>query len=184
MPQPALLIDPEHQRSTICSRSRGFGSASDDGLLLHAKRLTPFPTFDARVKWAAQTSLLRLPLIQSCSRSLCGADVFFAMPTKPVAKKPVPGKSQAVKPARKNVVQKTSAPDKAKGLRPLKETLQASLVQKKPAADKVEKLAKEYLSGLREVDVTFEKGTASRNIAPNIPNSPARYERSFLESTV
>jgi hypothetical protein len=42
----------------------------------------------------------------------------------------------------------------------LKETLQASLVQKKPARDKVENLAKEYLAELREVDVTFKKGTA------------------------
>jgi hypothetical protein len=38
------------------------------------------------------------------------------MPTKPVAKKPIPGKPQAVKPAQKNVVQKKPAPDKAKGL--------------------------------------------------------------------
>ena len=76
---------------------------------------------------------------------------FFAMPTKPVAKKPLPGKPQAVKPAQKNVVQKKPAPAKAKGLRLLKETPQASLVQKKPApksaADKVENLAKEALPG-------------------------------------
>src|ERR1700731_4425697 len=58
------------------------------------------------------------------------------MPTKPVAKKPIAGKPQAVKPAQKN------------------------LVQKKPAPDKVENLAKEYLAELKEVDVTFEKGTA------------------------
>ena len=85
---------------------------------------------------------------------------FFAMPTKPVAKKPLPGKPQAVKPAQKNVVQKKPAPAQAKGLRLLKETPQASLVQKKPAPDRVENLAKEYLAELREVDVTFEKGTA------------------------
>jgi len=85
---------------------------------------------------------------------------FFAMPTKPVAKKPLPGKPQAVKPAQKNVVQKKPAPAKAKGLRLLKETPQASLVQKKPAPDRVENLAKEYLAELREADVTFEKGTA------------------------
>ena len=48
------------------------------------------------------------------------------MPSKPVAKKPIPGKPQAVKPAQKNVVQKKPAPDKAKGLSLLKETLQAS----------------------------------------------------------
>ena len=82
------------------------------------------------------------------------------MPTKPVAKKPIPGKPHTVKPAQKNVFQKKPAPDKTKGLRPLKETPQASLVQKKPAPDKVENLAKEYLAELKEVDVTFEKGTA------------------------
>ena len=84
---------------------------------------------------------------------------FFAMPTKPVAKKPIPGKPQAVKPAQKNVVQKKPAPAKAKGLRLLKETPQASLVQKKPAPDRVENLAKAYLAELREVDITFQKGT-------------------------
>lgn len=73
------------------------------------------------------------------------------MPSKPVAKKPIPGKPQAVKPAQKKVVQKKPAPDKAQGLR---------LFQKKPAPDKVENLAKEYLAELKEVDVTFEKGTA------------------------
>src|SRR5882757_505518 len=85
---------------------------------------------------------------------------FFAMPTKPVAKKPLPGKPQAVKPVQKNVIQKKPAPDKAKGLHLVKETPQDSLVQKKPAPDKVENLAKEYLAALRELDVTFEKGTA------------------------
>ena len=86
------------------------------------------------------------------------------MPTKPVAKKPIPGKPQAVKPAQKNVVQNKPAPGKTKGLRLLKETPQSSLVQKKPTPkpvrDKVENLAKEYLAELKEVDVTFEKGTA------------------------
>ena len=81
------------------------------------------------------------------------------MPTKPVAKKAIPGKPQAVKPAQKNVV------------------------QKKPAPDKVENLAKEYLAELKEVDVTFEKGTAVlEKYRANIRNSPATYERSFLES--
>jgi hypothetical protein len=55
-------------------------------------------------------------------------------------------------------------PTKPKGLRLLKGTPQASLVQKKPAPksapDKVENLAKEYLAELKEVDVTFDKGTA------------------------
>ena len=85
------------------------------------------------------------------------------MPSKSVAKKPIPGKPQANKPTQKNVVQKKPAPDKAKGLRLLKETRQA-LVQKKPApkpaSDKIENLAREYLSELKEADVTFEKGTA------------------------
>jgi hypothetical protein len=100
-----------------------------------------------------------MPVILSCSLSLYRADVFFAMPTKPVAKKPIPGKPHAAKPAQKNVV------------------------QKKPAPDKVENLAKEYLAELKEVDVTFEKEqSSSRNIASNIRNSPATYERSFLES--
>src|SRR4029077_5120218 len=100
-----------------------------------------------------------MPVILSCRLSLYRADVFFAMPTKPVAKKPIPGK-----PAQKNVVQKKPAPDKTKGLPLLKETPQTSLVQKKPAPkpapDRVENLAKEYLAELKEVDVTFEKGTA------------------------
>ena len=82
------------------------------------------------------------------------------MPTKTVAKKPIPSRPQAVKPAQKNVVHKKSVPVKAKGLPLLKETPQASLVQKKPTPDKVENLAKEYLAELKEVDLTFEKGTA------------------------
>ena len=57
-----------------------------------------------------------MPVNLSCSLGLYRADVFFAMSTKPVAKKPIPGKPQAVKPAQKNVVQKKSAPDKIKGL--------------------------------------------------------------------
>ena len=91
------------------------------------------------------------------------ADVCSAMPSKPVAKKPIPGKPQAIKPTQKNVVQRKPEPDKGKGLRLLKETRQA-LVQKKPApkpaSDRIESLAIEYLSELKEADVTFEKGTA------------------------
>ena len=84
-----------------------------------------------------------MPVILSCSLSLYSyrADVFFAMPTKPVAKKPIPVKPQAVKPQAVKPAQK-------------------NVVQKKPAPDKVENLAKEYLAELKEVDVTFEKGTA------------------------
>ena len=57
-----------------------------------------------------------------------------------------------------------ACPRQNQGLPLLKETPQASLVQKKsapkPTPDKVENLAKEYLAELKEVDVTFEKGTA------------------------
>src|ERR1700730_10508109 len=88
------------------------------------------------------------------------------MPTKTVAKKPIPGKPQAGKPVQKNVVQKKPAPDKTKGLRLLKEMPQASNVQKKPAPkpapDKVENLAKEYLAELREVDVTLGRASGKR----------------------
>ena len=66
------------------------------------------------------------------------------MPSKPVAKKPTPGKPQVVKPAQKNVA------------------------QKKPASDKVENLAIEYFAELKEVDVTFEKGTAVLEISRQI----------------
>ena len=82
------------------------------------------------------------------------------MPNKPVVKKPIPSKPQAIKPAQKNVAQKKPASDKLKDLRLLKETLKTSPVQKKPAPDKVENLAIEYLAKLKEVDLTFEKGTA------------------------
>jgi hypothetical protein len=104
-------------------------------------------------------------VILSCSLSLYRADVFSAMPSKPVAKKPIPVKARAVKlqtvkPAQKNVLQKKPAPDKLKDLRLLKETLKASPVQKRPAPDKVETLAIDYLAELKEADLTFEKGTA------------------------
>ena len=82
------------------------------------------------------------------------------MPNKPVGKKPIPGKPQAIKPVQKNVVQKKPVPDKLKDLRLLKEKLKTTAVQKKPAPDKVDNLAIEYLAELKEVDVTFEKGTA------------------------
>jgi hypothetical protein len=88
------------------------------------------------------------------------ADVFSAMPNKRVPKKPIPGKPRGTKPAQKNVVQKKPAPDIAKDLRVLKETLRASPVQNNPAPDKVENLALDYLAELKEADVTFEKGTA------------------------
>jgi hypothetical protein len=70
-----------------------------------------------------------------------------------------------MKPAQKNVGQKKPAPDKTKSLPLLKETPQTSLIRKKPAPkatpDKVENLAKEYLAELKEVDVTFGRGTAA-----------------------
>jgi hypothetical protein len=105
------------------------------------------------------------------------------MPNKRVPKKPIPGKPQATKPAQKNGVQKKPASDKLKDLRLLKETLRASSVQNKPAPDKVENLAIDYLAELKEGDVNSKREQpSSRNIAPNIRNSPATYERSFLES--
>src|SRR5271165_2807978 len=70
-----------------------------------------------------------------------------------------PANPRRSNPPRRMLSRRSLSP-KAKGLRLLKETLQATLVQKKPAPDKVENLAKEYLAELREVDVTFEKGTA------------------------
>ena len=73
---------------------------------------------------------------------------------------------------------KSQAPAK-----PAVKLVQKNVVQRKPAPDKVENLAKEYLAELREVDVTFEKGTAVlEKYRANIRNSPATYERSFLES--
>src|SRR5260370_16399487 len=97
------------------------------------------------------------------------------MPTKPVAKKPISGKPQAVKPAQKNIVQKKPPPDKTKDLPLLKETPQASLVQKKPAPkpapDKAENLPKEYLAKLKPDDVTFATGPAV--LHKNRPTSPA-----------
>ena len=82
------------------------------------------------------------------------------MPSKPVAKKPIPGKPPSRQTRPEKCCPKKPAPYKAKGLSRLKETLQASLIQKKPVPDKVENLAKEYLAEPREVDVTLEKGTA------------------------
>ena len=59
---------------------------------------------------------------------------------------------------------KSLSPTKPRVSPLLKETPQASLIQKKPAPkatpDKVENLAKEYLAELKEVDVTFGRGTA------------------------
>jgi hypothetical protein len=82
------------------------------------------------------------------------------MPSKPLTKKTLPGKPQAIKSAQKNVLQKKPAPDKLKDLRLLKETLKTSPLQKKPAPDKVENFALEYLAEFKEADLTFEKGTA------------------------
>src|SRR5260370_13332979 len=76
----------------------------------------PSVAFQARL--IAQGSY-GIPVILSCSLSLYRADVFFAMPTKPVAKKPIPGK-----PAQKNVFQKKPSPYKTKDVRILKETPQ------------------------------------------------------------
>ena len=97
------------------------------------------------------------------------------MPTKPAAKKTIPSKPKAVKLTQKNVVQKKSAPDKAK-----RETLQATPAQKKPVPDKVENLAKEYLAELREVDVTFEKrNSRPREISRQISGTRQLHTRSL-----
>ena len=94
-------------------------------------------------------------MILSCSVSLCWGRCVSCHANQTSRKKKQPSKPKAVKLTQKNVVQKKSAPDKAK-----RETLQATPAQKKPVPDKVENLAKAYLAELREVDVTFEKGTA------------------------
>ena len=96
-----------------------------------------------------------MPVILSCSVSLCWGRCVSCHANQTSRKKNNPSKPKAVKLTQKNVVQKKSAPDKAK-----RETLQATPAQKKPVPDKVENLAKAYLAELREVDVTFEKGTA------------------------
>jgi hypothetical protein len=67
------------------------------------------------------------------------------MPTKPVAKKPIPGKPQASNPPRRMLSRRSLPLDKAKGLSHLKETLQASFIQKKPVPDKVENPQKNIL---------------------------------------
>jgi hypothetical protein len=63
-------------------------------------------------------------------------------------------------PPRKMLSRRSQRPKNPRASAFLKETLQAFLVQKKPAPDKVENVAKEYFAELKEVDVTFEKGTA------------------------
>jgi hypothetical protein len=82
------------------------------------------------------------------------------MPTKPATKKTVASKPKVAKPVEKNTIVKKATPDKGEGLRVLKQVLHLSPSPKKAAADKVEHLVKDYLARLREVDLTFENGTA------------------------
>jgi hypothetical protein len=85
------------------------------------------------------------------------------MPTKPPPKKTIASKTKPSKPVQKSTettVPKKAAPDKGEGLRVLKQVLHLSPSPKKPAADKVEHLVRDYLAKLREVDVTFENGAA------------------------
>ncbi len=90
----------------------------------------------------------------------------FFLPCQPNQwlKSQSPANPKPSNPPRRMLSRRSLAPDKTKGLRLLKETPRASNVQKKPAPksapDKVENLVKEYLAELKEVDVTFENGTA------------------------
>jgi hypothetical protein len=108
--------------------------------------------------WALAPSY-GMPVFHFYSLSLYRA-CLFCHAKQTSRQKANPRQTPSRQPAQKNIVQRKPAPEKPKGLRLLKETLQASLVQKKPAPTKVENLANEYLAELREVDVTFEKGTA------------------------
>lgn len=83
------------------------------------------------------------------------------MPTKPATKKTVASKNKVViKPVEMNTAVEKAAPDKGEGLSVLKQVLHLSPSRKKAAPDKVEHLVRDYLAKLREVDLTFENGTA------------------------
>jgi hypothetical protein len=82
------------------------------------------------------------------------------MPTKPATKKTVASKNKVTKPVEKNTAVKTAAPDTGGGLGVLKQVLHLSPSRKKASPDKVEHLVRDYLSKLREVDLTFESGAA------------------------
>jgi hypothetical protein len=85
------------------------------------------------------------------------------MPIKSAAKKPVLIKAKIIKPVPKIPKiseQKRPESTKGEGLRVLKEVLHLAPAQKKPAPDKVESLARDYLAKLKEADVTFGNGTA------------------------
>jgi hypothetical protein len=82
------------------------------------------------------------------------------MPTKLAPKKTVAARTKVANPVPKSSPPKKAEPDKGEGLRVLKQVLHLSPSHKKPAPDKVERLVKDYLAQLREVDVTFENGVA------------------------
>jgi hypothetical protein len=82
------------------------------------------------------------------------------MPTKSAAKKPVPVKAKVIKPVPKIPAQKKPESAQGEGLRVLKEVLHLAPAQKKPAPDKVEHLVRDYLTKLKEADVTFDSGAA------------------------
>jgi hypothetical protein len=80
------------------------------------------------------------------------------MPTKPATKKSVAAKAKVVKPV--DTAVREAAPVKSESLRVLKQVLHLSPSGMKTAPDKVEHLVKDYLAKLKEVDLTFENGTA------------------------
>jgi hypothetical protein len=86
------------------------------------------------------------------------------MPTK----KSIASKTKVVKPVEQKAAVKKAppdkgekaAPEKGEGLSVLQQVLHLSPSRKKAAPDKVEHLVRDYLAKLREVDLTFQNGTA------------------------
>jgi hypothetical protein len=118
-----------------------------------------------------------------------GGSIFRAMPSKPAIKKPIARKAKVIKPVEENTAVEKAAPDKGDGLRVLKQVLHLSSSRKKAAPDKVEHLVKDYLAKLREVDLTFENGTAVvekyRSKYPELPKHIRRIvpEERLIEIT-
>jgi hypothetical protein len=85
------------------------------------------------------------------------------MPTK----KSIASKSKIVKPVGQKAAVKKAPPDKGEkaatekgeGLSVLRQVLHLSPSRKRAAPDKVEHLVRDYLTKLREVDLTFQNGT-------------------------
>jgi hypothetical protein len=85
------------------------------------------------------------------------------MPIKSAVKKPILIKAKIIKPVPKIPKipeQKKPESPKGEGLRVLKEVLHLAPAQKKPAPDKIERLAQGYLAKLKEADATFGNGAA------------------------